>query len=161
MKFDEKDTKMVEEIMKNPKITDKELADKIDLSRSGAAKRRKKLEENNEIMYFAAPNLSRRSSEIAKGVFGFSSDVGLDKAKEVAKGFAERKEVVSCQVRLTARNEWGVDFTAISDQLKDKEGTHKMIDEWKKDVNEKVDDKVKRIDVSSTTYFVKVLGRNI
>ena len=161
MNFDEKDTKMVEEIMKDPKITDKELADKIGLSRSGTAKRRKKLEENNEIMYFAAPNLSRIGSKIAKGVFGFSSDVGLYEAKEVAKEFAKREEVIISQVRKTDRNEWGVDFTAISNELKSKEGTQKRFDEWRKVMNELVDGRIKRIDISGTNYFVKMLGRKI
>ncbi len=161
MELDEKDKKIIREIMKNPKITDSELAEKIDLSRSGAAKRRKKLEENNEIQYYASPNLVKMSSKIIAGIFKFPMSVNREKTIEIAKEFAKKEEIANCWVRKVSSEKWGFSFLGISDKFKDKIEVDKTLDKWTRQIRRHSSQGTELDADEVNPYFIKMLKQNI
>ncbi len=161
MELDETDKKIIQEIMKNPKITDSELADKIDLSRSGTAKRRKKLEDNDEIQYYASPNLRKVSDRVITGRLGLNPKVNREKAIETAENISERDEILSCWVRRVSDENWGIVIVAFSDKLKNKAETDQMIEDMVREVHRATGERV-WIDIGDlVTYFIKMLGQDI
>ncbi|MFW5902518.1 MAG: winged helix-turn-helix transcriptional regulator [archaeon] len=162
MELDEKDKKIIREIMKSPKITDSELAEKIGLSRSGAAKRRNKLEENNEIQYYAAPNLKEASSKSIAGRFTFPSDISFEETVEMAEKFSKRGEIINCLVRESGQGKWHLSFIALADELESKKETKKKTQEWMQEIRELSGKEKIGISMSDlVTHFVKMLGQEI
>lgn len=160
MKLDKKDKKIIQEIMKKPKITDSELAKKINLSRSGTAKRRKKLEEEGEIQYYASPNL-QEPSKIITGIFKLSSSINRDKAVKAAKTLSKEKNILSTWVRKTKPGQLGIGFIATSEDFKDKVKTDRAINKWKKIVKENTEKSIKTNIDEVSTEFITMFNRKI
>lgn len=160
MDLDEKDRKIIREVMKNPKITDSELADKIDLSRSGAAKRRKKLEDNDEIQYYASPNL-KKPSKVISGLFKLPPSKELEEAKHIAKKFSKRKEIISSWLRKTGGRKWTISFLAFSEEFEDKVKIDKEIEKWIKEIRKASEGHIE-VDIDEvSTHFMKILNREL
>jgi len=154
----EKET--IEAIMKQPNITDAELAKVLGISRSGAAKRRKNLVAKNALQFFAAPDLGRLSHDLMSGLFGFSAAIAYKTVEKLAKKLLKDRNFLVLWIRRTGANNWGIEFLYCA-ATAGKEDFDRTTENWRGVLAKEVGPELSRIDVGSRTFVFRMLGRDI
>lgn len=154
----EKDERFLEELMRNPRATDEALAERLNLSRSGVAKRRKKLEKNGDVCYYISPNLEKEANALTTGVFKLSPLISFKSAKAAAERLARHDKIMGVWMRRIDQDKWGIGFMHYDPKIKTQLEKEKLFEELKTQIHEWFGHGV-TYDLSGSTYVIKMLGK--